>query len=487
MKCMWFLWWSCLSLSAHSSPGVVMRVTQKWLDYIRSEGIEVFRHILLYDCLPDIIGSTRAFGKVEYAISKITVEEFNIFHYTAIPLPPSDIDVTMKDAMTNVHGEWKVQHWLINDQGTFNLILSEVSLAATLATLKDSSGCPSAILSACHSEITKAKLHLSGGASWFYNLFTFLLEKPIKDKLNQMLCPRVNKVITILQKELATFQVTANLEGNGSIDYSLISPPRVQKYCIDLDLKGTIQHSGASDEQDTNRAPLTLPDTSSAMVLVGLSEYFFNDLGKFYFTADTLKLTLNQQEFPHSYWLRTGDYGSIIPEMKDHYPISEAMMITLRATKPPVIHLTSQLAMEMEGHMEAFVVLPNLTSKQIYSLDVKAMLIATSLQVVNLKLVVSFALDRFQFSEFKSEVGYVYVSDLEESLGNSLKESALLAINNGLRGGIPMPTLANITLQETTLQITPGYLLALMDMYYIPWRKLLDILPGHPSSDDHKQ
>ncbi|XP_040186518.1 BPI fold-containing family C protein-like [Rana temporaria] len=485
MKSVWFLWWSCLSLSAHSSPGVVMRVTQKWLDHIRSEGIDVFRHILLYDHLPDINGSTRAFGQVDYAISKITVEEFNIPHCTAVPVPLTDVDVTVKDAMTKVHGEWKVRHWLIHDQGTFDLTLSEVSLAANLATLKDSSGRPSVSLSACHSEITKAKLHLSGGASWFYNLFTFLLEKPIRDKINQKLCPRVNEVIAILQKELTTFQVTANLEENSIIDYSLLTPPHVQKTCIDLNLKGTIQHSGALVEQVPNTAPIQLPDTSSAMVLVGLSEYFFNNLGKSYFMSDTLKLTLNQQQFLDSYWLKTGDYGSIIPKIKDYYPVSEAMMITIRATKPPVIHLTSQLSMEMEGHIEGLVVLPYSITRKIYSTNVKATLIATSLQVVDLKLVVSFALDRFQFSEFKSEVGYVNVSELEELLGNSLRESALLAINNGLHGGIPMPALANITLQDYTLQITPGCLLASMDMYYIPWRKLLDILPKHQSPDHH--
>ncbi|XP_072263137.1 bactericidal permeability-increasing protein-like [Pyxicephalus adspersus] len=487
MKYLWIVWWSCLSLSAHSSPGVIMRVTQKWMDYIRSEGIEVFRHILLYDHLPDINGSTRAFGKVEYAVNKITVEEFNISHCTAVPVPPADVDVNIEGAMAKVHGDWKVRHWLINDHGTFNLALSEISLAAKLTTLKDSSGRPSVYLSACHSEIAKAKLHLSGGASWFYNLFTFLLEKPIRDKINRKLCPKVNEVISILQKELTTFQVTANLEGNSKIDYSLVSPPRVQKTCIDLDLKGTIQHSGILEEQDTYRAPMALPDTSSAMVLVGVSEYFFNNLGRSYFTADVLKMTVTQKEFPHSYWLRTSDYGSIIPEMRDHYPVSEAMMITLKATKPPVIHLTSQLAMEMEGYMEAMVVLPFFITRQIYAVNIKATLIATSLQIVDLKLVVSFALDRLQFSEFRSKVGYVYVSELEESLGHSLKESALLAINNGLRGGIPMPTLANITLQESTLQIMPGFLLASMDMYYIPWRKLLDILPEHRSSNYTKQ
>lgn len=67
----------------------------------------------------------------------------------------NDLHILMDTFLSNRH-----------DQGTFDLTLSEVSLAANLATLKDSSGRPSVSLSACHSEITKAKLHLSGGARY---------------------------------------------------------------------------------------------------------------------------------------------------------------------------------------------------------------------------------------------------------------------------------------------------------------------------------
>ncbi|XP_068118624.1 BPI fold-containing family C protein-like [Hyperolius riggenbachi] len=419
------------------------------------------------------------FGQVTYSISSIIVEEFNISSCEAIPVPPTDVDVIARGVNAKVHGHLDVKHWLIKDSVTFNLALWDISSSGTLATFKDPSGRPAVILSACQSEVVKAKLHLSGGASWFYNLFTFLLEKPIRDNLNRKLCPRINEVIKILQKELSTFQVTADLGGNGQMDYSLISRPHVQKTYIDLDIKGTIQHFGIEEEQDSNLDPIRLPDLQSSMVLVGMSEYFFNNIGKSYFMSDILKFTITQQQYPHVFWLKTGDYGSIIPEMSDFYPASQAMILRLKATKPPVINLTSQLSMEMEGLLQASVVLPYLITKEAYSANVKATFYADSLHLVNLKMIVSFALQSFQISEFKSEVGPVNVALLTESLGQSLKESLLLTINNALRGGIPMPTLANVTVEESEVRIIPGCLWASLEMYYIPWKELLNVLPYH--------
>ncbi|XP_063819666.1 BPI fold-containing family C protein-like isoform X2 [Pseudophryne corroboree] len=478
MKKVWLLWWSCLSLSAHCStePGVVMRVTQKWLDYIRKGGLEVFRHLLLHDSLPNIIGSTHLFGRVEYAITGIFVLEFNTSLVVAVPVPPTDVHLTVEGAKAKVYGQWAIKHWLIKDSGSFSLVISGVSLAAQLTTFKDSSSRPAVSLSACYSEVHEAKLHLSGGASWFYNLFTGFLEKPIKNNLNQKLCPNVNDVLKILQKELTTFQVTANLDAHHKIAYGLISPPRVNTTHIDLHLKGTAQYTGA-EERDFNTVPLILPETTTSMMLVGLSEHFFNTLGKTYFMSAILKLELTQEQYPNVFWLRTGDYGSIIPQMNNYYPVSEAMILTVRATKPPVVHLTSQLTMDIEGELQALVVLPNLITKEVFSVPVGTTLVADAIHLLNQNLTISFNIERFQFYEFSSAVGPINVTKLEVSLGQSLQESILHAINNGLQGGFPMPILDNVTLQESAISITPGCLVVSMDMDYIPWSRLIGTVP----------
>ncbi|XP_075701727.1 bactericidal permeability-increasing protein-like [Rhinoderma darwinii] len=477
MKPVWLLWWSCLSLCGHCSPGVVMRVTQKWMDYILSEGTEIFRHILQHDRLPNITGSTRVFGMVDYAITGICVEEFDTSHTVAVLTPPTDIQLNVDGAMAKVFGQWRVKHWLINDNGNFSLRISGVTLKAQFTTFKDSAARPSVSLSSCHSEVKNAKVHLSGGASWLYNLFTGFLEKPIGDNLNSKLCPRVNEVIKILQKELATYQVTVDLDANNKIDYALINPPRVQKTHIDLDLKGTIHHSGAHEQQEAYIAPFTLPETTQSMVLVGLSEYFFNAVGKNYFMSDIIKLTLTQEQYPHAFWLRTGDYGSITPEMKKYYPESHAVILTIKATKPPVILLTSQITMQIEGILEALVGLPYVFPEQLFAASVQATFIADTVRISNLNLKVSFFIQSFHIGDIRSSVGHVDVSELEHSLGHMLQESIVHAVNSGLSSGIPMPTLANVNLQESAISITPGCLLMSMDMYYIPWRERMIILP----------
>ncbi|KAM3923068.1 bactericidal permeability-increasing protein-like [Leptodactylus fuscus] len=487
MKLVWLLWWGCLALCGHCGPGVVMRVTEKWMDYIVSEGTEVFRHMIQYDHLPDIIGATRVFGMVEYAITGISVEEFETSQTVAVPTPPSDVQLHVEGAMAKVTGQWRVKHWLIKDNGDFYLQISGVDLKAVFITLRDSAARPSVSLSSCYSEVKNAKVHLSGGASWLYNLFTGFLERPIRENLNAKLCPSVKEVVKILKNELDTFHVTADLDAYNKIDYSLINHPRVQKTVIDLDLKGTIKHSGFQEQQEPYGAPIFLPETRQSMMLVGLSEYFFNSIGSTYFRSEILKLTLTQEQCPHAFWLRTGDYNSIIPEMRKYYPQSEAVMLTVKATKPPVILLTSQLTMQLEGNLEALAVLPHIFTEQIFATSVQATFIADTLHLSNQNLKISFSIQSFHFGNVRSSVGRVEVSELERSLGRMLQESVVRAINSGLSSGIPVPSAANITLQESFISVTPGCLVLAMDMYYIPWRELTAIPPGHTTFNTLKE
>uniref|UniRef100_A0A8C5R7F9 Bactericidal permeability-increasing protein n=1 Tax=Leptobrachium leishanense TaxID=445787 RepID=A0A8C5R7F9_9ANUR len=391
---MWILRWMCwlsLLLSGHCGPGVMMRVSQKWLDYVRSEGTEVLRHMLLKDPLPDITGFTHMFGKVNYTISKVLIEEFDVPHTYAVPSPPTNVKFLVEDAKTKVFGQWKVKHWLVNDNGDFNLRLSGVSIAAVIRTFKDSSGRPSVLLSACHSEVKNAKVHLSGGASWLYNLFTVFLEKPIRNSVNEKLCPRVNEAVSILQRELATFHATSRLDAKHEIDYSLINPPQVEETYIDLDLKGSVHPIGLSQYDNPPDIHIDLPNGRASMIYVGLTEYFFNSLAKNYFNSGVLKISLTHEQFPHAFWLRTEGYVTIIPKIKSYYPTSQAMELILTATKAPVVTLTPHnIILEMTGSLQGMAIMPYLITNEIFSVDMTATLISDKVHLSDLNLEVSF-------------------------------------------------------------------------------------------------
>ncbi|XP_071968162.1 bactericidal permeability-increasing protein-like [Engystomops pustulosus] len=479
MKPVWVLWWSCLALCGHCGPGVVMRVTQKWMDYILTEGIEVFRYKIQHDRLPNILGSTRVFGMVEYAITGISVLEFDTSDIVVIPTPPKSILLNVKGAMAKVFGQWNVKHWLINDNGNFSLRVSGVTMKVQFTTLEDSAARPSVILSSCQSEVKNAKVHLSGGASWLYNLFTGFLERPIRENLNKRLCPGVGEVIQILQKELATFQVIADLDAYNKIDYSLINPPRVEMTHIDLDLKGAVYHPESRDQQEDNITPIILPDTRQSMILLGLSEYFFNNLGKTYFIRNVLKMTITPEQYPEEWGVQTSDYAQIIPKIKKYYTESKFVRLIFQASKPPMINLTSQLTMKLEGILEAMALRKDMSPETFFATDVVATFIADMMRLSNFTLYLSFTLQSFHFQNFRSHVGEASIPELERSLGHMLKEHVVQEINRGLSGGIPMPSLANVTLKEPAITVNPGCLVMAVDMVYTPWKELVANLPDH--------
>ncbi|KAM8947292.1 bactericidal permeability-increasing protein-like [Pelodytes ibericus] len=476
---LWLLWFGFSLQSGLCNPGVIMRVSQKWIDYVRSEGIEVLHHMLTKEPLPNITGSTHMFGHVSYTISGVLIEEFDITRVLAVPNPPSDVHVLVEDAKAKVYGHWKVKHWLINDSGSFNLLLSGVTVTVQLNTFKDLAGRPSVVVSSCYSAVEHAKVHLSGGASWLYNLFTVFLEKPIKNNVNEKLCPRLREAATVLQRELATFTVTSHLYDLSEIDYSLMSPPHVQKTYIDLYLKGTVHTTGEFHQETFPETCIHVPEGRDSMIYVGLSDHFFNSLAKTYFRSDVLKLTLTHEQYPNAFWLRTGDYGTIIPQIHDYYPVSQAMMMTITATKSPVVTVSPHnITLEMTGLVQGLVVLPYFMTKELFSVNVDATFIADKVYLSNLNLIVSFAAERLKFNDFRSFVGTIKVSELEKSLVQNLQESVLRGINAGLRRGIPMPALANISIQESAITTNQGCLLVSMDMYYIPWKELMGMLPS---------
>ncbi|KAM4622302.1 bactericidal permeability-increasing protein-like [Discoglossus pictus] len=428
--CHLLLWFSCLSLSGHANPGVKMRVSQKWLDYVRTMGMDVIHHMLLNDYLPDIAGSTRMFGNVDYVISRVLIEEFDIPKSTAVTVPPTDVQVNIENAYARVYGNWHVTHWLIKDSGTFTLQLSGISVGFRLTTFQDSSDRPSVFLFSCHSEITQAKVHLYGGASWLYNLFTVFLEKPIQTNVNKKLCPKVSDAITILQHELATFHVNAQCDGAAEISYSLITPPMVEWTHIDLALKGIAHPVGSPAQEALPIHPIALPEGKGSMIYVGLSEHFFNSLGKTYFMSNVLNLTLSQEQYPDVFWLRTGDYGAIIPQMNKYYPESQAMILTITATRAPVVRLTPmKLSLELTGRLQALAVLPYIVTKEVFSVDLTTTLIADTLHISDLNLAVYFVSESLKFYVFNSSVGRMDTTALERTLEPILKESVQRKVN----------------------------------------------------------
>ncbi|CAH2302333.1 BPI fold-containing family C -like isoform X1 [Pelobates cultripes] len=281
-----------------------------------------------------------------------------------------------------------------------------------------------------------------------------------------------------LTRELDTFQVISQLDAKNEIDYSLVHPPRVEKTHIDLELKGSVHPIGSSRNDLFPEIHINLPNERTSMVYIGLSEYFFNSIGKNYFTMNTLKLVLTHEQFPRAFWLRTGDYGTIIPKIEHHYPQSQAMKLELTATKAPMVTVTPQnITMEMTGLLQGMVVLPYLVTNQVFSVNMVATLIADKVQLSGLNLVVSFVVERYKFHEFKSSVGYINVAELESALDHSLRESVLREINDGLQKGIPMPALGNISLQDPAVTITQGCVLVSVDMFYTPWTELMRMLP----------
>ncbi|XP_069506031.1 bactericidal permeability-increasing protein-like [Ambystoma mexicanum] len=470
-----------VNLSLNLNPGAKMRVTQKWVDYVKTVGIQFLREMLRNEPLPDITGATHMFGAVDYFITGIQVDMLELHKSTATLMVGTDVEVSFDDASAKAHGKWRVKHWLVKNKGRFALSLTGVNIKATLTTFQDDSNRPGVLLSKCQSNVQRAEIKFSGSLSWLYNLFSVFLEKPICDNLSKRLCHRVEEEIAELQRVLKTFRAHARIGALADVDYSLLMPPQVTTEHIDLDLKGMVSPVGSPSESPFTPRTIPMPNSNQFMLLLGFSESFFHSVSFTYFTKRVLRKTITHKESPKTPWLKTSDYVKQIPEISNHYPKAQPMRMSFYATKVPMVTLTpDRLHLELFGLVEATALLPDSNTKPLFAVNLGVSLSSSDLRVSDFNLTGSFRLNSYQLLSISSSLGFVENAAFDEPVQFMLISEVLPALNEGLMSGIPVPSLANISLTDTEVKINQGSVLISTDMVYLPFMKSLN---GRPRKD----
>nr|XP_033818519.1 BPI fold-containing family C protein-like [Geotrypetes seraphini] len=383
-----------LNCSLDFNHGITMRVNQKCIDYVKNFGMEFLKKKLMNQMLPDMTGSTTKFGKGEFLLSGIKVEELQLPKSAALPKAPANIVVSIEDASVNASGNWKMHHWLVNNSGKFVLNLSNVAIKARLSTFWNDFRRPSVLLDDCQSSVGKAKVHFSGKRKWLYNLFSGFLDKPIRTNLNAKLCPKVKDIINSLNRKLDTFLVVTKPDAYIDIHYSLLEKPKTTDRYIDLYLMGKARPAGNPVEYALSPKPIPLPDDNNYMLYVGFPTDFFHTLAASYFMANALERTITPKDFPEAFWLSTDGYNHTFSEITLHYPEACPMEMIVMATQAPAVSLTpNSLTLTMFGFLKAYALLPD-SLEPLFSMYLEADLCTHDLQMSQLNLTSNFILTR---------------------------------------------------------------------------------------------
>uniref|UniRef100_A0A3B3QAU7 Bactericidal permeability-increasing protein n=1 Tax=Paramormyrops kingsleyae TaxID=1676925 RepID=A0A3B3QAU7_9TELE len=344
-----------------TNPGVKVQITQKALDNGRQIGIAYLEEKLKSVKISNISGSedVSPIGDVEYRLSGMRITDLGLPQSSLGLVPGTGISLSIGNAFINLHGDWHVTYLgFIQDSGCFDLDISGLTIKATISVGSDETGRPSVSSNDCVARVGDANIDFHEGASWLYNLFTSFI-----DQL------RYNKMLAMYHLVFVHLLVLATVDKYAEIEYSMVTPPSISNFLIELSLKGEFYNIGQHQEPPFSAPPFSLPPQTSSMLYIGLSSFMANSAGFVYNRARPLSLYITDDMIPSSFPMRlnTRTFGAFVPEISKRFPDMKVKILLKTSTQPKVTFEPNNVILQLIGSFTAYAILPNTTLEPLFT------------------------------------------------------------------------------------------------------------------------
>nr|XP_021521434.1 bactericidal permeability-increasing protein isoform X3 [Aotus nancymaae] len=408
------------AVAAAINPGVVVRISQKGLDYATQQGTAALQKELERIKIPDYSGSFKIkhLGKGHYSFYRKT-------------------------------------------SGRFDLSVEGMSISADLKLGGNlTSGKPTVTCSSCSSHISSVHVHISNSkVGWLIQLFHKKIESALRNKLNSQVCQEVtSSVSSKLQPYFQTLPVMTKIDAVAGINYGLVAPPMTTAETLDVQMKGEFYRLNHHNPPPFAPPVMEFPAAHDRMVYLALSDYFFNTAGLVYQEAGVLKMILTDDMIPKEskFRLTTKFFGSFLPEVAKMFP-NMKIQIHISASAPPQLSVQpTGLSFFPAVDVQAFAVLAN---SSLASLFLIGMSTSGSLEVSarSDRLVGELKVDRLLLELKHSNIGPFPVELLQDIMNYIVPTLVLprvnvVSITEKLQKGFPLPMPARVQLYNTVLQ-----------------------------------
>nr|AAA51841.1 bactericidal permeability increasing protein (BPI) precursor [Homo sapiens] len=460
------------AVTAAVNPGVVVRISQKGLDYASQQGTAALQKELKRIKIPDYSDSFKIkhLGKGHYSFYSMDIREFQLPSSQISMVPNVGLKFSISNANIKISGKWKAQKRFLKMSGNFDLSIEGMSISADLKLGSNpTSGKPTITCSSCSSHINSVHVHISKSkVGWLIQLFHKKIESALRNKMNSQVCEKVtNSVSSKLQPYFQTLPVMTKIDSVAGINYGLVAPPATTAETLDVQMKGEFYSENHHNPPPFAPPVMEFPAAHDRMVYLGLSDYFFNTAGLVYQEAGVLKMTLRDDMIPKEskFRLTTKFFGTFLPEVAKKFP-NMKIQIHVSASTPP--HLSVQptgLTFYPAVDVQAFAVLPN---SSLASLFLIGMHTTGSMEVSaeSNRLVGELKLDRLLLELKHSNIGPFPVELLQDIMNYIVPILVLPRVNEKLQKGFPLPTPARVQLYNVVLQPHQNFLLFGADVVY---------------------
>ncbi|XP_072571106.1 bactericidal permeability-increasing protein-like [Paramormyrops kingsleyae] len=481
-----------------TNPGVKVQITQKALDNGRQIGIAYLQEKLKSVKISNISGSedVSPIGDVEYRLSGMRITDLVLSQSSLGLVPGTGISLSIGNAFINLHGDWHVTYLgFIQDSGCFDLDISGLTIKATISVGSDETGRPSVSSNDCVARVGDANIDFHEGASWLYNLFTSFIDQALHDSLENQICLLVHDAISDLNSHLKTLNVLATVDKYAEIEYSMVTPPSISNFLIELSLKGEFYNIGQHQEPPFSAPPFSLPPQTSSMLYIGLSSFMANSAGFVYNRARPLSLNITDDMIPSSFPMRlnTRTFGAFVPEISKRFPDMKVKILLKTSTQPKVTFEPNNVILQLIGSFTAYAILPNTTLEPLFTYKVDASfsgnfwISGQNLDGSLQRYRIDVTMEASYFEDlhgchviisdgwttiFKSGqlCGHMpsdmYTTYLKDIFMLVMKLAVIPKVNGYLQQGVSLPGIGRMNLINSKLQVKKGYMLLGTDVHF---------------------
>ncbi|NWI93548.1 BPIB6 protein, partial [Pitta sordida] len=281
-----------------------------------------------------------------------------------------------------------------------------------------------------------------------------VLHSNLQKVLLALLCPAVDVVFNLVNAKFVTVTSEIPLGTAGTLQYALLRPPLTSERFIELDLK-TILHQMEGKKVDFPMDQLSLvslPPKMDAVTQLILSAGLLS--AGLSVLQENFDLEISNNMVLGLPPLVTTTLRVLIPEISRVLPPSRPVVIDMRATKAPVVTITSDKSFVQLFSTAEFRVAPSdSTPESLFVLDVQSNLEA-EFDVSEEKLRLSLTLRRcgvMGHSQAHLPLSVFQELPLKRVLADIIHVSYVPWINRVLRAGIPLPNLLGITYHQANI------------------------------------
>lgn len=444
------------------NPAMVVRITDKGLEYAAKEGLLSLQRELYKITLPDFSGDfkIKAVGRGQYEFHSLEIQSCQLRGSSLKPLPGRGLSLSISDSSISVRGEWKVRRSFVKLHGSFDLDVKGVTISVDLLLGVDPSGRPTVTASGCSNRIRDLELHVSGNVGWLLNLFHNQIESKLQKVLESKICEMIQKSVTSdLQPYLQTLPVTADIDTILGIDYSLVAAPQAKAQTLDVMFKGEIFNRNHRSPVTTPTPTMSLPEDSKQMVYFAISDQAFNIATRVYHQAGYLNFTITDDMLPpdSNIRLNTKAFRPFTPLITRKYPDMNLELLGTVVSAPLLNVSPGNLSLAPQMEIEGFVILPSSARESVFRLGVVTN-VFVSLTFDNSKVTGMLHPEKAQVRLIESKVGMFNVNLFQAFLNYYLLNSLYPDVNDELAKGFPLPLPRRIKLHDLDFQIHKNFL-----------------------------